>query len=459
MPTNMNIVRLSNQLEQIKGDVLARVERCKDDNGDPNSEAFRVMNPEIETPLGEWLAKRTEEAVRVQAELDDYMKGDGALGKLDELMNLGKQKGTRTPFPASGSKFNLGAEVLKHEDFDRFVAKSIKDFTSSEMEVGLKALFESTDSNAADTVNVQSVRTGEYIMAPRTRTTLLDIIPQIPTDQAAVKYDEETKNLSAAARVAQGAVYQQSQFTIEEKSVDVEKTGVYIQTSEEALQDRPQLESRLNNNLMSQMYRRIQADVVGGALQNTDEYVAAARTNNPNVAGFLDIADANINTIDGNDGEDAGDYRNPITLIEEGAEMVYRIGEAEAHAMIMNSQDWVKIKTLQTTTGAFVLRGANAPLWMPVERAIDEWQVVLCNALPAGTVIIGDFMNHCSIRDRQAVQVRIQEAQSVTVDGNAQTVQTEPSGRYNIYSDARYAFIVFRGLAFTKITNFFVPAT
>ena len=48
----------------------------------------------------------------------------------------------------------------------------------------------------------------------------------------------------------------------------------------------------------------------------------------------------------------------------------------------------------------------------------------------------------------------------ITVDGNAQTVtvQTQPSGRYNIYSDVRYAFIVYRSLAFTKITDFFVAA-
>lgn len=458
MPTNMNIVRLSNQLEQIKGDVKARIERCKDENGDPNSEAFRAMNPEINIPLGEWLAARTEEAVRVQSELDDYLKVDGALGQLDDLMNLGRQKATRTPFPSSEGKFSIGAEVMKSEDFGLFTSKKIKEFSSDEFEVGLKALFESVGANAADHVNVEAVRTGEYIMAPRTRVTLLDIIPQISTDQGAVKYDEETKNLSGAAPVAQGATYQQSQFTIEEKSVDISKVGVYIQTSEEALMDRPQLENRINNNLMAQMYRRVQADVVGGALQNTDEYIAGA-ANNTNVTGLLDIADANINVIDGNAGESTGDYRNPITVLEEGAEMVYRIGEAEASAILMNSQDWVKMKTLQATTGAFVLRGANAPLWMPVERAIDEWRVVLCNALPAGTTIIGDYMNHCAIRDRQAVQVRIQEAQSVVVDGNAQTVQTQPSGRYNIYSDARFAFIVFRGLAFTKITNFFVGAS
>lgn len=457
MPVNMNLVRLCNQLEHVKGDVQARVERSKDDHGSPNSEVFRIKNPDITETMGEWLQARTQEAQKLQAEIDDYQKTEGALSTFDDLLNIGNQRATRTPLPNAQGKWDFGESILQMEGFDEFVAKKVKDF-SGELDIQMKALFQSTDSNAADTINVESVRTGEYIMAPRTRVTLLDIIPQISTDQAAVKYDEETKNLSGAAPVAQGATYQQSQFTIEEKSIDVGKSGVFIQVSEEALQDRPQLQNRMNSNLMAQQYRRIQADIIGGDLQNTDEYIGGA-ANNTGVTGFLDIADNRLNVIDGNAGETTGNYRNPITLLEEGAEMVYRVGEAEASAVLMNSQDWVKVKTLQSTTGSFVLRGANAPLWMPAERMIDEWPVVLCNALPPGTVIIGDFMNHCAIRDRQSVQVRIQEAQAVVVDGNAQTVQTQPSGRFNIYSDVRYAFLVYRALAFTKITDFFVAAS
>jgi len=348
MPTNMNLVRASNQLEQVKGDVQARVERSKDEHGNPNSDVFRVKNPDITLSMGEWLQERTQEAQKLQAEIDDYLKTEGALSSFEDLLNLGNQKGSRAPHPTPGAKWSFGHEIMKSEDYDLFVAKKIKDF-SHDLDVGMKALFMSTDSNAADTVNVESVRTGEYIMAPRTRVTLLDIIPQIATDQAAVKYDEETKNLSNAAPIAQGGTYQESQFTIDEKSVDVSKSGVFIQVSEEALQDRPQLESRMNGNLMAQQYRRIQADIIGGTMQNADEYVGAPAAN-ANVLGFLDIANANINTIDGNDGETSGNYRNPITLLEEGAEMVYRIGEAEASAILMNSQDWVKVKTLQSTT-------------------------------------------------------------------------------------------------------------
>ena len=199
--------------------------------------------------------------------------------------------------------------------------------------------------------------------------------------------------------------------------------------------------------------RRIQSDIVGGA-PPAAEYVGTP-VNATQVTGFLDIAAANINTIDG-----AG--VNQIAALEDGAEMVYRLGEAEADAIAINSQDWTDIKKLQSTTGSFVLRGAASPLWAPVVRAIDEWPVVLCNALPRRTVIIGAFAEHCAIRDRQAVQVRISEAQGVPaqvapVTGTNAAVAymaAEPTGRINIHTDARLAFYIRRGLAFTRITNF-----
>ena len=66
MPTNMNIVRLSNKIEQVKGDLAARIDRARDDNGDPNTELFAIKNTDIENvSMGEWIAERAEEPRKV----------------------------------------------------------------------------------------------------------------------------------------------------------------------------------------------------------------------------------------------------------------------------------------------------------------------------------------------------------------------------------------------------------
>ena len=446
MPINMNLVKLTNQLEQVKGDVAARVERAKDDHGNPNSEVFRAKNPDIQESLGEWLHARTQEAVQLQAQIDDYLKTEKSLDSFDALLNIGKEKVQR-PVLRPGEKYSLADEIFKSEDWDDFTSKKIRNFTV-DTKAQMKALFESTDASATDTMSVESVRTGEYIMAPRTRVTLLDLIPQLPTEFPVVKYDVEVKNESNAGPIAQGTVYQESAFQVDEISVDVGKSGTFIQVSEEVMQDRPLFRLRLDTSLLQQLFRRVQSDIIGGVPIPAAEYVGTP-TANATITGFLDLVNTTgINFIDAQTGD------NPITRIEEAAEMVYRIGEAEADAILMNSQDWTKMKVLQSTTGAFILRGALAPLAAPVARAIDEWPVVLCNALPAGTVIMGSFGSYCAIRDRQAAQVRIQEAQQVPVGAINVPVFTQPAGRYNVFTDVRYAFAVTRGLAFTKITGF-----
>ena len=332
----------------------------------------------------------------------------------------------------------------------------------AEMNVGVKALFESVDTDATDSVNVEVQRTGLYVPMPRTMVNILDLVPQQATTQAAVEYDKQTKNLSAVGPVAQGAVYKESVFEIKKETAAVVKKGAFIQVSEEVLSDVPQLRQRLNGDLMEQMMDRVQDDIVGGTIVNSAEYVSGTNTNDTNITGFLDIADADINRIDGNAGESTGNYKNPISLIREAEEMVFSEGKARVDGILMNSKDWLLMRNLQSTTGAFVLAGANAPVSMPVPRAIEDWPVVLCNSLPKGTVIVGDFGGYCALRDREQAMVDIQQAQAVetgaTFAANSALV-TKPSGLFNIFIDARYAFYVTRGKAFTRITDFGVAAT
>ena len=452
MPTNMNIVRLSNKLEQIKGDISARIDRARDDNGDPNTELFAIKNPDIEKSMGEWIAERAEEMEKSQKELDDYLKADGALAAVDTLAQVGEQRGIRVPFPTGDKRRNLAGELFGSDEFTEMKEMGAKRM-SFQTDIGLKELFAS-DSNTADTVNVESLRTGEYEMLPRTRVTLLDIIPQLPTTERVVKYDSEVKNLSNVGDIAQGAVYAESEFQIDELTTPVVKVGAFIQTSEELLDDAPETRARIDSNLRGQMLRRIQAIVVGGAPVNAGEYVGTPAASS--VDGFLDLTNTTgINFIDAHAGVMSGEKTSEYDLVEQAMEEVYRNGEAESDAIVMTSQSWRNYSTLQSTTGAYIARGALVGTSSPVTREIAGLPVVLCNALPAETVLVGAFREHCAIRDRQDVQVRIQEA--LSVPGRATStdvVQTEPTGRFNIYTDARLAFYARRGLAFTKLTNF-----
>jgi hypothetical protein len=63
----------------------------------------------------------------------------------------------------------------------------------------------------------ESFRLPNYVEAATRPIQLLDIIPMFPTDQAAIKYMEETTRTHAAAELAEGAAYAESAFVFTER--------------------------------------------------------------------------------------------------------------------------------------------------------------------------------------------------------------------------------------------------
>ena len=456
MSSNLNLVRASEKLKATKAEVEARTGRSTDDEGQLKSDIFRIKNPDIEASMGEWLTERSQEIERLQTEIDDYLKSDGALDHIKHIDDLGK-KVDRPPLNGK-NKASIPDSIFQDERWGELKAGRIKGF-AVDTEVSLKELFATDSASATDRYSIDSVREDLYVPSPRTRPTILDIIPQLPTTERVVKYAEETVNLSNVFPISQGDPYLESQFQVVEKSASVVKRGAYIQVSEELLMDEAEIRARLAGALTAQFLRRVQNDIIGSSPLPASEYVGAP-TDASDIEGFLDVT--GVPELDGNAGQDPGSHIALYTLIAQARERVWRSGEADADAIVMTSQDWAEYQTEQSTIGSYIARGAlqgtaNAPMMM-----IDDLPVILCNALPEHRVLVGAFGEHCALRDRQQVQVRISEAQhvpSVAVTSmSTATVNTVPSGRFNIYVDGRYTFYIRRPSAFVEILNFGVAA-
>ena len=446
-----------------------------DENGEPDIERYAVSSrlPQ-DVPMDVWLEQQEKKYDELEARFRQSENVDARHESIQAKLAQGNERRPAVPQQGTLEQIRFSDLVFNTKAWKDVLAKESSDATEK-MNVGLKALFESIDGTThtgQNTIAVQSTPTGELFMLPRTPVTILDIIQQIPTDQDAVRYDEETIDLSNVNPIAQGAVYLESQYQIVQRTTPIVMKGAFIQVTEVLLNDVPMMRQRLDGVLGRQGLRRVQDDIVGGTtFVNAAEYVGTPNVGTDpggtdevtKIKGFLDLADSGgsqeINHIDGNAGESTGNYKNPINIIKEAAEEVYRNGDAVADAILMNSQDWLLMSNLQSTTGQYVISGGNGPFQIPGTG--NAWPVVLCNSLPKGTVIVGAFMTHCALRDRQDAQVRIQEAQAIEIPagGNASTVIAKPSGRYNVYMDARYGFHVSRPRAFTKITNFAVAAS
>ena len=286
------IASLRNELKSIQDNVEDLVDKATK-NGKPDSALFKENNPDIDLSLGKFIEQEYNKAEALQARIeaiqnDDQQAINDGLSQFQDLKNRGSQKATNTPLPDDGEQRNdLTAAIMESEEFKEMVAEK-KGSMSMMAEMSLKTLF-AADSNTANTVNVESVRDGDYVPLPRTRVTLLDLIPQIPTTERVVKYDREKKNLSAAQAIAQGAAYSESEFEIEEATANVIKIGCYLQVSEELLDDAPEMRARIDTNLDGQMMRRAQSVVVGGAAMPAGEYVTGADGAISDIVGFLDI--------------------------------------------------------------------------------------------------------------------------------------------------------------------------
>ena len=224
MSSNLNLVRASEKLKATKAEVEARTGRSTDDEGQLKSDVFSIKNPDIEASMGEWLTDRSQEIERLQTEIDDYLKADGALDHIKHIDDLGK-KVDRPPLNGR-DKASIADTLFQDERWGDLKAGRIKGF-AVDTEVSLKTLFATDAASASNQYSIDSVREDLYLPAPRTRPTILDIIPQLPTTERVVKYAEETVNQSNVSPIAQGDPYLESQFQVVEQSANVVKRGAY----------------------------------------------------------------------------------------------------------------------------------------------------------------------------------------------------------------------------------------
>ena len=96
--------------------------------------------------------------------------------------------------------------------------------TKAELPVDLKTLMTRSAGWGAF-----SLRDPGYLGAASAPIMFLDLIPQLPTSQAAVKYMEQTTRTNNAAERSEGGTYGEAAFALTERSVTVETVGVWLQ--------------------------------------------------------------------------------------------------------------------------------------------------------------------------------------------------------------------------------------
>lgn len=263
----------------------------------------------------------------------------------------------------------------------------------------------------------QSIRTGRVVEYAHRRPVVADLIPQTPTEQAAIVYMEETTFTNNAATRSEGGQAGESALAYTERSKGVREIATFLPVTEIQLEDVSQAQSLIDNRLMTMLNLTEETQLLTG-----DD-------NAPNLGGFHTIVT-----------QSQAKGTDPVPdAIYKGMTKVRSTGFAEPSAAVIHPNDWQDVRLLRTTDGIYIW---GSPSEAGPER-IWGLPVVVTTAETENTALLGDFQLYSEIFRRRGANIKVSNSHS----------DYFIKGKLAVRADKRLALAVYRASAFCKITG------
>ena len=298
------------------------------------------------------------------------------------------------------------------QEFLKSAARKTRD-VQVELDVDLKTLMSRSAGIAPE-----STRSGLFVDAATRPVQVTDLLPMIPTGQAAYKYMEETTFTNNAAERAEGGAYGEAALATTERSVTIETIGVWLPVTDEQLEDEPGAEAYINQRLPFMISQRLDGQILTGD------------GSTPNILGINNKGSIQTQAKGSDSVPDA---------IYKAITKVRVTGRAMPNAVVMHPNDWQAIRLLQTTDGVYIW---GAPSDQGVER-IWGLPVVQSDAQTENTAIVGDFANFSLLVMRRGIVVEKTNSHDTYF----------VNGKQAIRAGIRCATVWTRATAFSTVTG------
>lgn len=368
----------------------------------------RALNKEIDAIAVDMEAARETDEI--------FQKNQQAIRQSQQpaqQLTLGNGKNAQAPGQRQGEVKSLGqmfveSAAYKNRERKRDINVQLPEFDY----LAAKTLMETGAGFAP-----QSIRTGRVVEYAHRRPVVADLIPQTPTDQAAVVYMEETTFTNNAATRAEGGQAGESALAYTERSKTVREIATFLPVTEIQLEDVPVVQSLIDNRLLTML------DLV------EEDQLLSGDDNAPNLGGFLTlVTQAQAKGAD------------PVPdAIYKGMTKVRATGYAEPSAAILHPNDWQDIRLLRTTDGIYIW---GSPAESGPER-VWGLPVVVTTAETENTSLLGDFQLYSEIFRRRGANVKVSDSHS----------DFFIKGKLAVRADKRLALTIYRLTAFCKITG------
>lgn len=250
---------------------------------------------------------------------------------------------------------------------------------------------------------VRPDRDSRVFQDPNRPMRIRDLIPTVPTASNAVEFmrelsfDNQAGPQGTVAGIGSGefVAKNKSDVTYELVTKPVRTIAHWMAASRQVLSDAPMLQNLIDNRL-----------TYGLDLESDDQLLNGDGTGQ-NLDGILQ--DSAIN--------DAGELPSGTATADIPSAMIDHIRKAirieqqneyyNMTGLVLNPVDWEILETAKATDGHYLM------VSMPTGRATETvWRVpvIVTNAMPASTFLIGDWNMGAVIYDREDVSVRVSES-------------------------------------------------